>query len=101
MVQKAKTRVLENEVFLCYYEEGTGKARILGKAYDLGVRGHAGRLNKTAQKAVEMNPGVMFFLMEGGGNMGLRGLDALKQGDDREPEDTSEDVENAPPVVDE
>jgi hypothetical protein len=25
--------------------------------------------------------------------MGIRGIDALKQGDDREPEDTSEDLE--------
>lgn len=28
--------------------------------------------------------------------MGIRGLDALKQGDDREPEDTSTDKEHEP-----
>lgn len=30
--------------------------------------------------------------------MGIGGLDALKQGDDREPEDSSPDVENETPA---
>ena len=61
-VMKAKTRVIKDPIFLCYYEEGSGKMRVVGNAWDLSIRGHESRLNNTAQKMVKMQPEMIIFL---------------------------------------
>lgn len=85
----------EKGVHLCYYEPRTGEVRQVGITFILSRKGHGWRLNKAAQELSELHPQLIFFIQvdEGGEYMGVRGLDALKQGDDREPEDTSEDLE--------
>ena len=92
---KARTRVIANGVKLCYFDSRNGTVRVVGKPFDPEVKGHEGRLHKAAQELSELHPQLIFFIdIEGGGEyMGIRGLDALKEGDDREPEDTSEDLE--------
>jgi hypothetical protein len=81
-------------VHLCYYEGRTDSVRQVGKPYVLARKGAASRLNKAAQQLSELHTQLIFFIQvdEGGEYMGIRGLDALKEADDREPED----VENAP-----
>ena len=72
----------------------------MGKPYDMQVKGHRHRLMTAANELASLHRQLIFFLVshgEGGEYMGIRGLDALKQGDDREPEDTSDDVENDTP----
>lgn len=94
-MMKAKTRVIEKGVRLCYYNPRTDAVRVIDKTFDPAVKGHDGRLNRAAQELTKLHPQLIFFIeIEGGGEyMGIRGLDVLKQGDDREPEDSAEDLE--------
>lgn len=82
-------------VRLCYYESSTDTVRQVGITYVLARKGHRWRLEKAAQELSELHKQLIFFItVDGGGEyMGIRGLDSLKQGDDRESEDTSEDLE--------
>lgn len=95
-VMKAATRIYKDDgVKLCYYEPRSDRVFTVGKSFHPEVKGHSGRLNTAAQELSELHPKLIFFLevCEGGEYMGIRGLDTLKEGDDREPEDTSEDLE--------
>lgn len=95
-VMKSVTRVYKDDgVKLRYYDSRSDRVFTVGKPFHPEVKGHFGRLNKTAQELSQLHTQLIFFLevCEGGECMGIRGLDALKEGDDREPEDTSEDLE--------
>lgn len=82
-------------VRLCYYDSSADKVFRVGQTFVMARKGSEHRLNKAAQELVELHTQLIFFIEvdEGGEYMGIRGLDSLKQGDDREPEDTSEDLE--------
>lgn len=82
-------------VRLFYYDSRLNCVKQVGAPFLMIRKGHEGRLNRAAQELSELHPQLIFFIQvdEGGEYMGIRGLDALKQGDDREPEDTSEDLE--------
>lgn len=82
-------------VRLFYYDGRDDSVRQVGRAFDLTLKGGTHRLNKAAQELSELHTQLIFFIEvdEGGEYMGIRGLDSLKQGDDREPEDSAEDLE--------
>lgn len=82
-------------VRLCYYDASADKVFRVGQTYVMTRKGSVHRLNKAAQELVELHTQLIFFIEvdEGGEYMGIRGLDSLRQGDDREPKDTSEDLE--------
>jgi len=87
--------ITEPCVRLSYYESRTDTVFQVGKPFVPSRKGALARLNRFAQELAELHPQLIFFIQvdEGGEYMGIRGIDALKQGDDREPEDTSEDLE--------
>lgn len=82
-------------VHLCYYDSRADKVMHVGRTYVVSRKGVHHRLNMAAQELVELHPQLIFFIQvdEGGEYMGIRGLDSLKQGEDREPEDSAEDLE--------
>jgi len=96
-LQRLRREGMENVagVHLCYYDSRSDRVMRVGRTHVVSRKGVHHRLNKAAQELVELHPQLIFFLEvdEGGEYMGIRGIDTLKEGDDREPEDTSEDLE--------
>lgn len=85
-------------VRLFYYDPRLDHVRQVGAPFVMARKGHEWRLNKAAQELTELHPQLIFFIQidDGGEYMGIRNVDILKEGDDRESEDTSADLEHAP-----